>query len=109
MNDTQPDAHLARGLDAADLYRNVTINGKQTKYDRVIITHGREGIEEDFVFHRVNGELKVDRVRQTFDVVQGSVSSTPTFNNVLEEVTDQDDKKRLSEWYDDLLKTANKK
>lgn len=108
MNDT-PDAELQDGRDSAALYRNcVSKYGKnEIQYDRVAIEYGT-GNTDNVVFYKDDGETKVGRIRQGFDVLQGSASATATFSNSVVAVSPED-AIRLTALYDKLLKDSNSK
>jgi hypothetical protein len=104
-----PDAELKEGNDIAALYRNAVIKyGKnQTQCDRMAIEYGT-GNTDDLVFYDSDGERKVGRIRQGFDVLQGSASATATFSSFVEEVSPAD-KLRLRTLYNKLLDISNSK
>lgn len=66
------------------------------------------GNTDDVVFYDSGGERKVGRLRQQFEVLQGSGSSTATFSNFVEEVSPAD-KLSLRTLYNKLLDIAKSK
>jgi hypothetical protein len=104
-----PDAQFQEDNDIFRLYRNAIIKqgNNQTQCDRMTIEYGR-GNTDDVVFYDVGGERKVGRIRQQFEVLQGSASATATFSNFVEEVTPAD-KLLLRTFYNRLLDISNSK
>jgi hypothetical protein len=108
MNQT-PDAQLQEGNDIFRLYHKAVIKhgNNQTQCDRMTIEYGT-GNTDDVVFYDSGGEKKVGRIRQQFEVLQGSASSTATFSNFVEEVSPAD-KLLLRTRYNRLLDIFNSK
>jgi hypothetical protein len=70
-------------MNSAALYRDETIQYGETEiqWDRVTIAYGK-GNTDEVTFYTCDGEPRVGRIRQSFSVLQGAVSSTPTYSNM---------------------------
>lgn len=99
------DAELKDGNDIAELYCNIVKN--QTQYDLMTIEYGT-GNTDSVVFYDFDGEKKVGRVHQGFDVLQGSASATTTFSNFIVPVSPEDSVS-LTTLYNKLLDISNSK
>ena len=105
----KPDATLENGRDVAVLYRNYVMKyGKnEIQCDRMEIAYGT-GNTEDVVFYESDGTTEIGHIRQGFDVLQGSASTTTTFSNFVLPVSPEDSI-RLTAVYNQLLEIANSK
>ena len=83
------DAELKEGNDIAELYRNPDQVQESNTVRPMTIEYGT-GNTDDVVFYDFDGERKVGRVHQGFDVLQGSASATTTFSNFIEAVSPAD-------------------
>jgi hypothetical protein len=98
MNLKPPDAELLVGRDVSRLYRNDVVikeGTDQPDCDRMTIDYGT-GNTEDVVICVIEGKKTVGRIRQTFSVVQGSVSSAATFTDFVDPVSATDQERLLA-------------